>query len=400
MNWRHPLGLAAYLGLIHNALRLLAYWRLGDKGWWNYLQPVTGWRGGRPVTLDGWGVVAVAALAYASAAIFWMWLRERRPRPENAGGIWGAALFYSLFLGVPLTVLSVVMITVMYSLYGVALFVLLPFALGFVVTSAVGHNRPLGGGDAALCSSIVVLVVGLALLFVAIEGALCLIMALPIALPLSILGGLAARAMQGHAVAQGPLAMLLFFGVSPAGVDVEHAIAPKPSLFAVTTGIEIEAPVERIWQTVLQPAVLRKPVSLVFRAGVAYPRASHIEGSGPLAIRYCDFSTGKLVEPVLIWDEPRQLRFRVASNPLPMEEWSPYAKIHPPHLEGFLVSRQGEFRLTALSSGRTRLEAATWYQHNLWPEQYWRWWSDAIIHEVHGMVLENIRERAIPHAMR
>jgi hypothetical protein len=97
---------------------------------------------------------------------------------------------------------------------------------------------------------------------------------------------------------------------------------------------------------------------------------------------------------VLIWDYPRQLRFRVASNPLPMEEWTPYSQIHPAHLDGFLVSKQGEYKLSPISGGGTRLEATTWYQHHLWPAPYWRWWSDYIIHQVHGLVLANIRERA------
>jgi hypothetical protein len=168
----------------------------------------------------------------------------------------------------------------------------------------------------------------------------------------------------------------------------------------VATSIDIPAPPQQVWQTVLQPTRLTAPSQLLFRAGVAYPLASRIEGAGPSAIRYCDFSTGKLVEPVLIWDEGRRLRFTVRSNPLPMQEWTPYARLHPPHMDGFLVSRQGEFRLEALPDGRTRLIATTWYQDHLYPASYWRLWSDYIIHQVHKMVLENVRERAIETSLQ
>ena len=75
----------------------------------------------------------------------------------------------------------------------------------------------------------------------------------------------------------------------------------------------------------------------------------------------------------------RRLRFSVVSNPLPLEEWTPYAQIHPPHLDGFLVSRQGEFRLQPLPNGGTRLLATTWYQHHLAPSRYWLLWSDRIL---------------------
>ena len=43
------------------------------------------------------------------------------------------------------------------------------------------------------------------------------------------------------------------------------------------------------------------------------------------------------------------------------------------------VSKRGQFRLTRLANARTLLEGTTWYQHGLWPAEYWRWWADAIV---------------------
>jgi hypothetical protein len=37
------------------------------------------------------------------------------------------------------------------------------------------------------------------------------------------------------------------------------------------------------------------------------------------------------------------------------------------------------------------LEGTTWYRHGLWPAEYWRWWSDAIIHRIHLRVLRHVR---------
>jgi hypothetical protein len=56
------------------------------------------------------------------------------------------------------------------------------------------------------------------------------------------------------------------------------------------------------------------------------------------------FSTGAFVEPIEIWDEPRQLKFSVRENPPPMEGVEPYAH-RPPHLHGFLVSERAIYRL-------------------------------------------------------
>jgi hypothetical protein len=84
----------------------------------------------------------------------------------------------------------------------------------------------------------------------------------------------------------------------------------------------------------------------------------------------------------------------VAANPAPMQEWSLYSAIRPRHLHGFLVSRRGQFLLSPLPGGRTRLEGTTWYQHGLWPGGYWRLWSDAIIHRIHLRVLRHVKQLA------
>ena len=115
---------------------------------------------------------------------------------------------------------------------------------------------------------------------------------------------------------------------------------------------------------------------------------------GPGATRYCEFSTGPFVEPIEVWDEPRLLRFRVTENPAPLHEWSPYARVLPRHLHGYLVSKEGQFRLTRMANNRTLLEGTTWYRHGLWPAEYWRWWSNAIIHRIHMRVLTHIRTLA------
>jgi hypothetical protein len=77
-----------------------------------------------------------------------------------------------------------------------------------------------------------------------------------------------------------------------------------------------------------------------------------------------------------------------------MNEWSPYGRIIPKHLHGYFVSERGQFRLTPLANGGTRLEGTTWYRHGLWPAEYWRWWSDAIIHRIHLRVLRQIKTMA------
>jgi hypothetical protein len=377
----------AFLGVLHNALRAFATILGAPWSFFNYLAPFPT----KALTTEMIAEIAglAAVLAFIGWLCFELWRRAAVPSAGWWGALWGGGS------GAVLGLLAVFISTVGANSYGLWLFVLVPILVGFVSVIAQSLAERVSMGEAMITSCVAVVVLGGLLMVFAIEGAVCLLMALPLALPLAMAGGALAYAMQRKSVTHRPATLLLLIGLVPFGSTLEHALPRPADLFTVTTSIDIPASPDRVWRTVLQPAKLAPPSHILFRAGIAYPLASHIEGAGPMATRYCDFSTGKLVEPVLIWDEGRRLRFTVVSNPLPMQEWTPYAQIHPPHLEGFLASRQGEFRLEALANGGTRLFATTWYQHHMAPAGYWRLWSDYIIHRVHDMVLANIRERAL-----
>jgi hypothetical protein len=270
--------------------------------------------------------------------------------------------------------------------YGLTLFVMLPIALGALGAWLMKPESPekaVGYGVAANA------IASLGFFAFGIEGAMCIAMAIPLAYPLGALGGwLAYVATHNRLLKSGTAAMMLLpLSLGTLGFDVKA----KPHVFEVKSSIEIAAPPERVWKNVVSFSELPPPEEWYFKAGVAYPMRARIVGTGPGAIRYCEFSTGPFVEPIQIWDEPRLLRFSVAQNPAPLNEWSPYAEIMPRHLHGYFVSKQGQFLLMALPNGHTLLEGTTWYQHGLWPETYWTLWSQAIIHRIHMRVLEHIK---------
>jgi hypothetical protein len=234
---------------------------------------------------------------------------------------------------------------------------------------------------------------GAVLIVVAIEGLICILMAAPFALALATLGGMLGYAIQaGYWMHKGTPAMLsIVLLFTPTFQSAEYWAKLQPGTFEVRTAIEVNAPPDKVWNQVVAFAEIPPPKELLFRAGIAYPIRAEISGHGVGAMRHCIFSTGPFAEPIEVWDEPRLLKFGVTANPAPLNELSPYGNIQPAHLHGYFVSKQGQFLLTALPGGRTRLEGATWYQHTMWPAAYWRLWSDYIIHKIHLRVLEHIR---------
>ena len=278
--------------------------------------------------------------------------------------------------------------------YGWSLFVGLPFVLPMISVVIYGSGRKVTLSQCISVGWLWVLVAFVAMIATAFEGLICIVMMLPLAAPVALLG-----AMVGYFIVSigprrpGELVKVgvVLFALLPAMVGAEHLTTPKPLPFTCETSAIVNALPESVWRNVVSFSDLEPPDDWVFWTGIAYPIRARIEGHGVGAIRRCEFSTGTFVEPIEVWDEPRLLRFKVTSNPAPMREWNPLFEIHPPHLDGFLASKQGEFQLTELPGGRTLLKGSTLYQHGLWPAGYWRLWSDPIIHRIHDRVLRHIK---------
>lgn len=312
--------------------------------------------------------------------------------PDSRLGSAAVAMLITVPIGCGLAALGV------YALanYGWGLFVALPFAMGFAAALLYGMRQPRTANESVSVACLSVVLLGAGFFALAFEGVICLLMALPIALPLAAFGGYCAnqlrqvkRFQSGAPAFLGVLLLLV-----PGTQTLEHWAARPSPLFVVRSSVEIHASPEKVWNEVVAFSEIPQPTEWLFRAGIAYPIRAEITGRGVGADRHCVFSTGAFVEPIQVWDEPHLLKFSVTSNPAPMEEWTPYAHIQPPHLHGFLVSEGGQFLLTPLPDGGTRLEGTTWYHHGLWPSAYWRLWSDVIIHEIHMRVLQHIREQA------
>jgi uncharacterized membrane protein YhaH (DUF805 family) len=311
--------------------------------------------------------------------------------PRTQLGSAALAIAVTAFLGLGFVVMG----TIVIGAYGWSLFVALPFCLGMFSALLYSYHEP---RDCWQCMGVALLPVGLlgaGLVLIAVEGIICILMAAPLALGLAALGGSLGYVIQAHHWrAQTPAMFSILILLVPASFGVEHAAALRPPMYEVRTAIGVNAPPDKVWNQVVAFAEIPPPKELLFRAGIAYPIRAEITGHGVGAVRNCIFSTGPFVEPIEVWDEPRLLRFGVTANPAPLNELTPYGHIDAPHLHGYFISEKGQFSLTALPGGRTRLEGTTWYHDAMRPAGYWHLWSDYIIHRIHTRVLEHIRSEA------
>ena len=273
--------------------------------------------------------------------------------------------------------------------YGIGLFVAVPFCVGYLSAFLHGRRYPDARAQSYAVALLATLLLGGFLLALAWEGLVCLLMAAPLAITVAMIGAACGIASARLRPSAKPAYMTV--AILPLILMAEAAAHRAAPLYRVDSEIVIDAPAETVWKNVVTFSDIGGEPEWYFRAGIAYPLRARINGRGVGATRTCEFTTGTFIEPIEVWNEPRLLRFGVTANPPPMRELSPYGGIDAPHLHGFLVSQRGQFALESLPGGRTRLAGSTWYQHHLWPEAYWRMWSDAIIHRIHLRVLRHIK---------
>ncbi|MEP6765524.1 MAG: DUF805 domain-containing protein [Gemmatimonadaceae bacterium] len=279
-------------------------------------------------------------------------------------------------------------------LYGTSLFIGTPFVMGAATSFLFNRRYPASARESLQVVAMTILCVAGIAMLTAVEGAICLIMAAPLALVLGAMGALLGRkvALYDNRLTRSSMVALMMLPMS-AVVDANRPL-DKTNIREVRSSIVINASSDVVWNNVIAFPPLDDPTDLVFRVGIAYPKRAEIRGSGVGAVRYCVFSTGPFVEPITRWEPGRRLSFDVASSPPPLMEWSPFANITPPHLDGYFASRRGEFRLVSLANGMTRLEGSTWYEMKLYPEGYWSVFGDKLISKIHARVLEHIKREA------
>jgi len=309
-----------------------------------------------------------------------------RARPTMATAV--AAIGVGTGVGLAMVFLSITAL----GAYGTPLFIGTPLAMG--VGTGFWYNRRAEASllDTLSMTALGVVVTAGGLFVMAMDGAACLLMAVPLALPIAIMGAIIGRhiARTGQAGVGPAVAAMVALPIML--LADTHAVPPP--LHEVQSAIEIDAPPDRVWTSVIAFPPITEPLDPVLRLGVAYPLSAHIDGTGVGATRYCEFSTGAFVEPITRWEPGRRLSFDVAHAPLPMTELSIYANVRPRHLDGYLQPVHGEFRLIPLPGGRTRLEGSTWYALWVFPDAYWSLFGDALIHRIHMRVLMHIKRLA------
>ena len=86
---------------------------------------------------------------------------------------------------------------------------------------------------------------------------------------------------------------------------------------------------------------------------------------------------------------------RVAIGAVALNHVDVWVRKGLPHLKlEYLRSREEQFTLTPQADGTTLLTGTSYYESRLWPGDYWQLWTDMVAHQVHRVVLREIKTQS------
>jgi uncharacterized protein YndB with AHSA1/START domain len=318
-------------------------------------------------------------------------VREPDEEREFEPGFEAAHVIQGLVAGMAIIVLAVLISAVTFGAYGWGLFVMTPFLVGITTAYLANRRTPLRSGRTLPLVVAAAALGTAALVFLALEGIVCILMAAPLGALAAAAGGAVGRAAALAVHHRGKPLMSL--AALPALFALEAAMPPAVPV-ETAEAIEISAPPAAVWAALTGDKPIQEAPGVVAQAGLAYPIASHIVEGSVGGERLGEFSTGTARERITEWVPGRKLAFRVLSQPPAMEEMSPYRRVHAPHVSGYFETSAGSFEIEALPGGGTRLTARAAHVLRMDPVLYWEPVARWAIYTNVTRVLRDLKHKA------
>ena len=272
-----------------------------------------------------------------------------------------------------------------------------PFALGAL---SVGIGRWTGSDNwlkHVLIGPSIALTLGLVITLLArIEAIFCIIMAIPILYPAAMLGGLIAHWLLPRNAKDTRLYISFAVFLPFIAAQVESTLNWPTEIKSIRNTITIDAPAEVIWKEIASvPAIEPEKIRdrWIYRIGFPKPIAATLDREGVGGIRTATFERDvSFFEIIKEWDYPRRLAFTIEADP----EFIPHTAFDQHIIVGgrFYDVLDGIYEIEPISATRTRLHLTSHHRLSTRFNAYAGWWSERIMDEIQGSILEVIRERA------
>ncbi|MEF9479196.1 hypothetical protein ACR1PO_03600 [Chryseobacterium sp. RRHN12] len=303
-------------------------------------------------------------------------------------------LYLSLFLTVVLIV-AVWFFLIAKGEYGVTMFLTIPVSIGFII-GYVKYFKNIGLMN--VLKAILKIVLGLVifsliLIGAGVEGAICIIMAIPFigfAMLAGFIIGFSIGVLDEKRHTASVIVFILF--INPASYIFDTYT--KPIEETITTEMIVNSSNEKVWKRLNTQINFNKPDFILFEKGVSYPKnIKLVKENGKLGYS-CQTNNDEIQLNINEFIENKKVKFSLESQTVPMKEITPYEDIDAKHLHDYFIVKYGEISLDKLSENKTKIVAKTKYSYKIAPIWYWKKWSGYIIDKMQSHVLQSIKTQS------
>lgn len=289
---------------------------------------------------------------------------------------------------------------------GAGLFSAMSFAFVFLVPTAIGyltiavtpaqHLRKRSARILLPWAAVILAVLGVWV--TGWEGKICVIMLLPLLLPMSNLGGAIAMGMRRPRVGRRLYATSLFsmLMLPYVAAPVEGALAPNDQLRVVETTVRIHAAPDAVWRQIVKVPRIRPDeygTSFVHRIGFPRPVEATLSHEGVGGVRRASFERGVVfTETVTTWAPDSLLSFTIHADPstIPPAALDEHVTVGGKHfdvLDGtYAIERAGPDEVILHLSSTHRLNTRFNFYASLW--------SDLVMRQIQENILQVVKHRA------
>ena len=283
-------------------------------------------------------------------------------------------------------------------LYGVMSFgyvFILPVIMGALVVSCADERlqrswwfRIAGPWPAVTFCLIVSILVGW-------EGAICLIMAIVIMIPLASLGGLVAgivlTRIDRSKLHASVLIPLLF---SPLASAYLESYLNLPVVYRTAeTAIDIAAPASVVWSNIIRVPRITEPVDgLFYKMGFPRPIEATLSHEGVGGVRQASFEGGLVfIETISKWEPEKLLTFSIEADPsaIPVTTLDEHVVVGGRYFDVL----EGSYRIEKLSDEKTRLHLSSSFRVSTRFNFYAGWWAKLLMTDVQESILGVLKTR-------
>jgi hypothetical protein len=279
--------------------------------------------------------------------------------------------------------------------------ILSPFVVGFVTAYAAERAAPVPGWSWLLLPWVPI-TVGCAVVMAAyIEGLICIVMYLPIALTQSSMGGalggyLVWNKRRGGETAQPRNATMICVAFVPLLFHpFEEKLLARNEVRTVENTIEIQAPVETVWANIERVRLVNRselPHAWTRDIGFPAPLEATLSKEGVGGVRHATFAGGVLfIETVDEWEQGRKLGFSIKAqtDQIPATTLDQHVRIGGPYFDML----HGEYEIEPVPGNRVRLHLRSQHRLSTNVNFYARVWTSAVMSDLQHSILVVVKRR-------